>query len=556
MARKPKEDKKPKKDKFTPPPEIDVAEGSRLIDNISVILKNSIFHYWLSPSDATSAINECYKGLEALLKTCEQMTVRVVNGILMINGQTVETKSSEMQTFIDHLTSLKIDNFSISEGATKEEFAALFEIFCSQPFEMAQLGGFQAVLEKFQLKHVDTKKLIFREIDEEETVVLKTDLGGRGEGKGGGGSEGSVGGILAFLKGDIPASDEKVAQAVKELASDPEKMAGLILQAAEIQKAASVEGGETLVDFVIGCLRRTYEGASKNPDYATQKGKKKLSKDLILVEEQLLKRMREMSAPDWDEEDLEAITETADDLTEEIKIDALADEYMAKVSATEAIENNILDIIKSESGSAGQTAIEKKLMDRGLGVSGWQGLMIKSGVSKGEGGGFMPGSVLQAIEHLDTLLDTMEKEFAKNGEPPAESEAQKVLNILEDVSKQIRHLSVKTGMKIQELVEGLKSDADAAMAIEKQAREGGKILALTRHQAFETVAEILREISEPIELIESAINMLNSQIFEDNLEQKANVMRIVSENTELVKALVEKLRAIASPDSKSPDSKS
>jgi len=59
-------------------PEIDMAKAGRVLQETATIVNNTVKHYWLSQSDAENDMAECFKLLAALLKTCPQMTVRIV----------------------------------------------------------------------------------------------------------------------------------------------------------------------------------------------------------------------------------------------------------------------------------------------------------------------------------------------------------------------------------------------------------------------------------------------------------------------------------------------
>lgn len=549
MARKKKKEKK-EKDKTAPQPEIDMSQAGRFAVSMAIILNNCLKHYWLSQADAKAAVSECFGLLSGILETCEQIAIRIINRVFMINGNVVEAKSRTMQMFVDHLLGLEIDNFTLTQGISREDFVKLLEIFEARPTEIKQFGGFRALLEKFEIKNVQTKKMIYREVAEEETVVSKNDLEKSERARGH--VEEVTGSIVAFLKGDVSVKDENVAKRVQETASDPARMAELILQAAEIrQKSADVEKGENLVDFVVGCLRRTYEGMTQDSSFKTQKGKKKITRDLILLEEEVLNRMREMSA-DWDEEDLSAISAATEEMTDEVKIDALADEYMTKFSATQASEQKILNFIKSEGvESGGESKLQKKLADRGLSISGWRELVVKSeaaqgaGGGPGPGGGFGPGHIVEAIAHLDTLLDNMEKEFAKSDKPAQEDNAQKLLDVLRDVSREIKALTMGTDRKIQNLIENLRADDEIVGIAEKEAQAAGKDFLLTRKQMLDIIAEIVREITEPLELIKSSLDMVNSKVLGGNAELQSSVVRLATDNALIIKMLLDNMKRIS-----------
>lgn len=555
-AKKKKAKKKIEKDKTAEQPQVDMALAAKFLISMSAIVNNSLRHYWLSSSDAAEYTTECFRMLTGLFKTCDRIVLRIINGILMINGNPVEDKSAVLRMLVGHLSDLEIDNFNLISDLSEEDFSKFLEIISAQPAEIKQLGEFTSLLEQFGVKNIETKRMIYREVMEEEMVVSRDDFEKAGKGDGPG--ETDAGNILAFLKGDVSVTDENMAQKVQETASDPARMAELILRAADIrQEAADVEGGEGLVDFVVGCLRRTCNGMSQASSFKTQKGKKKITRDLVLLEEEVLNRMREMSS-EWDDEDLSAITAVTEEMTDEIKMDAAVDEYVTKLSASQASEQNILNFVKSEKGAVeGESKLQQKLADRGLSMAGWQELVVKSGGGEGGaglgpgagpgpgGGGFGSGHIIEAIAHLDTLLNSMEKEFTRSDKPALDSNAQKLLDVLKDVSKEVKSLALGTDRKIQSLIEGLRADDETIRATEEAARTAGKEIMLTRKQVLSIIAGITKEIAEPLDLIKTSLDMINSKALGGNADLQSTAISLAEENAQIIKKLLDRLNRIS-----------
>lgn len=525
-------------------PEVDMSQAVKLLQEIAVIVNNTLKHYWFSQRDAESDMTDCFKSLTALLAGCPQVTVRIVGGSPTINGNNIELKDSILDYFIAHLVDIGIDNFYIVEGVTNAEFIKFCDIVSASRDEIRQLGGFGAVLDKFELKKIRTKKLIVREIADAEVVLSKTEYERitSGEGKG----EGSYGEILAFLKGDLSVKDENLAAKIKETASDSERMAELILQAADVKQKADLEGGETLSDFIVGSLRRTYEEIAKDPAMKTQSGRKKAVRNFIMLEEAILKRMREIKDEQVSEADLDAIASAADDITDEIKIDALTDEYAGKVEAFRESQDKLMKFIRTAGpGSAGASVIQKKLSERGISLPGWQEFVVKSsnegGGSGGPGSGFSNAHIIEAISHLDTLLDNMEKEFSKMSKAQQDENARKMWNILEDVNREVQKLVAHTDIKISNLVDVVSVNDGAVSKTDKS--DGAPNL--TRKQLLDSIAEIICDVVEPLELIRTSLELVSSKAFGSNAEIQSNVVHLAMDNADLMKNLLEKLRFIS-----------
>ena len=85
----------------------------------------------------------------------------------------------------------------------------------------------------------------------------------------------------------------------------------------------------------------------------------------------------------------------------------------------------------------------------------------------------------------------------------------------------------------------------AILAAESALAKSGRTLAMTRHDTFGAIARILSEISEPVELVRASLDMMRSKAFADNPRHAESVLRLASENTELVKTLLDNLRGLS-----------
>ena len=175
-------------------PEIEIVKAARLIQQIATIINNTLKHYWFSEEDRSDALAANFAFLDKLLETCPQVTVRTLGAAFTVNGRNTEYRDSVTDALHDHLALLGIDNFFFVVGVTADEFAKFCEIIGSQPEEIKPLGDFSTVLERFQLRHIQTKKLIYHEIAGAEMVVKKDDyerLAAGGKEKGAGGGDGA-----------------------------------------------------------------------------------------------------------------------------------------------------------------------------------------------------------------------------------------------------------------------------------------------------------------------------------------------------------------------------
>lgn len=433
-------------------PHIGAALAQSLTESIAEIIHNGINHHWFSEEDAKSATSQCYEKLTKILQKYTPVAYRVLDNALIVNGTPLKEKTRHIESLVNQLDALSVDNFTIHAGITEENFSNLLEVMEAQPAELQLLGGFVNCIKDFNIKGVEAKSLVFQEMSDDEVVLSKDDAAKVGTGSGAGeGGEDAAATILAFLKGDVALDDKDVAKTVKDTANDASKMADLILRAAEVQQSQTgLEGGESMIDFVVGCLRRTYVGLTKDRSAKTQIGKKRIAKNLMLLEKEVLERMRSMTA-DWNDDDLNAIIEATQEMTDELKIDSIVDDFAAKRRAEAESKRQIIEYIESV-GIDNVDKLKQRLAERGFSSKEWQELLIQRGLAEGGGSGsgsgagagsegsgpgdggapgatqglgagaglgmgagFSLGSLVEAISRLDILLGNMESSFDEDG---------------------------------------------------------------------------------------------------------------------------------------------
>ncbi len=556
--------------------EVDPLEAKRLVQSMAIIINNSVKHYWFSRADAEEAILQCHTILAAILDKVDTLSFRVIEKKLLLNMHAVDEEGSAFESMIQHMMNLEIENFMIMRGILREHFVSLMEILEGTRDALIAGGGFAKVLETKQLKNIIMRKVILQEVTEEEVVVDKTDLEGVGPGNGSGSEQGSgavdTANILAFLKGEAAGQNIEITDKVQNMVSDAEKMAEMIMQAANIgQTDKPVENPETLIDFVVGCLKRTHDAMTAGKAATTKAGRKRITKNLLLIEEEILKRMREMSTQ-WTEEDLAAITDAVEEMTDEIKIDAIVEEYVDKRRAIEKSEEQLLDYIRSKGvNNISDINLQKKLSERGIGIDGWRELVFKSGagtagdgtqgagVSAGQGGsgsgggmvesvlpvipsiGGMMGQVLDAINHLGNLLDTMEKQFEKDDEAVRQKNSEALVQAFVKVNTTVAGLVADAGVKIEELLAGINSDKGSVLEIEDNALKSGISLKYTRGQVLSMVAFIVHQLSEPLALVSSSIDMVVSKSLGGVSAGQKQILILAQDNIRKISSLLESL---------------
>ena len=545
-------------------PAIDAYLCKQLIRSIAAIISNSLHNFWLSRRDATDAMNACYETLAELLSQNERIEFKIINSQILVNSAKIEETGSNTAALIRHLQELEVQNFTITREVKPEDFVKFLEILEAHPDELAQLGGFVDFLSHAGIKGITTRKVIIKEISDEEMVVDKKSAS---QGKSGP----DIANIIAFLKGSAGA--QPPASEVAETAANPGQMASLIMQAAQVQQAETpLEGGETLVDFVVGCLRKTFTSLHDSHDGRTKTGRKRITKNLLLLEEEIIKRMREMSE-EWSESDLDRITEAVHEMTDEMKIDSIADEYISQRKMIEKSEAQLLDFIKSKGiENIDDIALKDRLLERGLSLAGWNQLVLKSsadagagpgdGSGRGDGGsgrGGTPGrdagtggpgtgfgGLMEAISRLDVLLDNMEKQFTSAGEADRNEHAEEIMKAFSEVNRQVDVLVMKVEHSVEGLIREIQTDSMSVEAAEKNARDAGNPIHKTRRQVLTSVAGIIRNISDPLAMINTSLEMIQSRTFGSVNTNQSSIILVAKKNADRIKNVLDRLAALGS----------
>lgn len=507
---------------------------------------NNMSLYSPEHSVTKTAIKDCISTLESTLDRYGTLSFLIAEETLSINDFNIELKNPLMKMFVSHLAAREIGNFTLSKGLTEKELNELLDVLGSKPSELHQFGGLAAAIEKFGLKHIHVSKITYKQIAEDELVISKDQLDELAEGAGASSET-----IVAFLKGEID-SGEGLAESMSDMASDADKLSELILKAADIgESPADLSSGETMGDMVVGCLKKFRESIENDPSLKTKKGKKSLEKTLLLLEKELIEKMR-ASAQDCSELDEKAISEAVETMVDELEIDTLAGDYMKKRNAIENNENRILRFIRSKGLDKIQdTDLEEKLMSGGLSLEGWHELLAKSGAGNGIGTGAAGG--IAAVGHLAMLLEKMEDDIQKlqdKGEGTGEDAGSEFSGLMKDVGQEVEKMVFQTEKKIQKLVVQVKEDnsEDAGTA----GKKGEK--ALSKKKLLEMLAEIVQELCQPLAVIHCSIEMMLGGCIGEISEQQTEMLSLADESGKKLQQLIDHLLEISGvPTTLKPD---
>ncbi len=557
-----------------------------IIRALDLILSNTSV-YGASHAVTSQSAESCFALLQQVW-TEGDCSVNASESGLTVNQEPVELKNMLAQHLADHLEKRDITNFSLKRGMTHEQFLEFIEVLGAKPQELQLLGGFAAAIAAVGLAEaVATRKVVYREITDEEEVVNRRRLealspaGSESGDAGGRDNAESVQAVMAFLRGDIEISEEGAARSVRDMGGDADQLAELIMHAAMVRASAtSLEGAETLGDLVVGCLRRAYEAMTQDPSFHTQKTKKQVQRTLVLLERELLEKLQAMGDAAGTASS-EAVKDTVEGLSDELTLDALAQEYARKRSAVGATEKRLMRYIKRK-GADGvdDSELRQRLSEGGLDEAGWHELRVKSGVlppassdavtgprvrgSEGDGHGLgLPGGEggLGALGTLATLLEKIGADVRDHAEgaggtaepspsPDVAGVRTVALHVPEEVFKQDLHalqsevdqIIHRTEKRIEKLVEevgGNRADSD-----DEAGTDAGRPR-LTRKRLFEILAEIGQELCQPLAVINCSVDMIRDGTLGEITDMQTDMLNAAADSGEKLKLLIDKLIAIA-----------
>jgi len=365
--------------------------------------------YGMDHPSIQAPLLETHLAFESALKDTPQLGIGLFNKTLTVNDKMISEYTIHLRALERRLVSLNIPHLVIRKGLSSDELGLLVGALCGSNSQ----GG-QTLAEKLKeagLDNIKTEEVEYVAQHEGESLV-------------GGGTEDEdseatpsvhVEQIVAFLKGDAASSETSSADLQKML-SDPEKLAQLIMESVAIRQAAQpIEGGESLADIVIGCLRRTYGDLTQQKKFKSARGKAGLNKAMLLLEKTVVDKIRNAvgeANPEIDDRILTALH----DMDEERQVKLLAARYADQTKKMAKVEADIVQYSQEHCGEA----VHGLLEETGMQEKEWKRLAVQepeegegSGGNAGSGSGFANeldmGSlaiVLDKLEHIMQLDET------------------------------------------------------------------------------------------------------------------------------------------------------
>lgn len=357
-------------------------------------------------------IDQTYEDLRNALQNRRAIVIGTHNGGLTVDETPVIARDVPIRTLEKRLVAMKVSHLSLNKGLVRNELKKLLTALCST--NDAQMKD---RLSKAELSHVEMSDVKYVALREGETATGKGSGGDSGS-KEGGGKEGGAGSapeklaqaqvsqIVAFLKGEAAGA---ASGEVKKMLTDPERLAQMIMEASSIRQTnMAVQSGESLADIVVGCLRRTYSGLSKESEFESVQGKANLNKAMMLLEKSVLDKIHAALGaqhPEIDRRIFDAIRE----MEEEQKFDVLTAHYFDQRRRMEAAEKKLIESIQNQ----GEAKVREQFGASVIPQKDWQRLMVKAGIESGTdgagngtglGSGLDMGALAIVLEKLEGLM--------------------------------------------------------------------------------------------------------------------------------------------------------
>ena len=484
--------------------------------------------------------------MQELFKKRNKIIIGSFNGVMTVNEIAIETTGSLLKSLERRLVRLRIIGLKISKGITGKELSDLVSLLSCREAE-AFLSG----LSRAKLAHISSEDAHFKAVHEGQTVANTSDLEGaagngvlvleddspEGEGAGTGDGESNVHveQIVAFLKGDIDLEEGDLGDELAELASDPARLGKMIMEATSIRQSVSELSGESLGDIVLGCLRRTYKGLRNQPAFKTTEGMADLQKALLLLEESMLDRMRDLTGepdPELDRKIVQAIQE----MDESLNFEIAAMQYMEHRDAAELNLQELQSFIKSK----GADTAEDLLSDSEFPQDEWHKIIVES---RNSGGG-EHGQIASGLNSLATVFEKLEGLMKSDS-----TDESRVKELLGQATENLDDTIFSTKEKLELLSQQLNEETGDGTV-------GGQGKNMAREDLLAALSEVAQELMQPLTAINASLEMMLQGYVGEVTTEQQDMLSLASNSGEHLTFLMNMLiNIVGCPTNKGTDSR-
>jgi len=484
-----------------------------VVDLIQVIGQslNMVILYGVDHKVARNAMHLSHAVLAGFIERHGPIHFSVAEGDLLVNGLSA-TEASLAGSLAGRLTKLSLLSFVIEPGFSREEQQKLFTVLLSAPTQSGATRNGADLVTALGFEHMQAKTFAYRRVDE-SVIPVPDEIKPAPEVTPPSPPAPNLDGVLAFLKDDATAEDPRAAEDIRQLASDSEKLAELI----------------------VGCIGKVVGQVATDPAIKTQKGRKQVKRSLLVLEKALLERLHAFAGKDA----VKAAERVIEAAAEELDVDALTSKFIKSKQAADESAGKLRRVLERTGNDPAQAEeLRERLMEQGLTPEGWRELKIdaKAAGSGGEGQGTETGGIKTLALLLARFGETIDQSVSAPPGPPAPE----TKSLIDDVGRQLSAMAEATEQKIVSL-KAMLAGADTARP-------------LPRKLLMETLAEIAQEINQPLAVITGTIAMIRSQRSGPLNETQGEILSMAAASADRMGHLVSCLTRIAgTPASMTPD---
>lgn len=486
-----------------------------------------------------ASLESSYPALAHFLESHDHMDINVVDNSLLVNGMPAEAPLAA--TVASRLSSRNLLSFEINQGFTLDEYIAFFSLVLS-PAAKA-LGPASAQLTPDRgFQHIQTRAVGYRRVVEGEQEP-PSPATPQAEASPPPAAEPipDLDNVMAFLKNDNAADTRRSGDDIRQLANDAEKLAELILRSVEVRAAAAnITAGESLNDIVVGAIGKIVAELTTPGAVRTEKARKQTKRSLMLLEGAVLQKLQKL-AGDKTGGTVSALIEEA---SESLDMETMTSKFLKSHRAAEESGDKLRRVISRASGNPVRLQeLHDDLCKHGLTEAAWQELIISRDTPPSDES--VPPHGMAQIKTLTALLAKLGEVIGNERVAPSTEPSPEIQSVIAETGRQLSSLAATTERKIENLRRTLH---------QQEGQPDAPVPQLSRKQLIEFLAEIGQELSQPLTVVATSIDMLRDQRQGLLTETQGELLALASDSSKRLSHLVGCLIKIAgTPQALQPD---
>ena len=507
--------------------------------------------YGVSHKVTVRSLENAFEAFSQFLSKEHELIFTVSPDDLHINHQIVEAKNALMLGVVDMFRTHEISTMTILKDLSPDEFLRLVDLIAQEPEAVAVSGGIASLLNNDDFPHIGSRNVKYVELSEEEVVVRKDDVAVGSD------HNESDALVMDYLTGEsdglLYSPGSAVVDGFQELIDKPAELGKIIVQSAASSsdvdivsdKSLSANAVKDLIDGIVESLNKTFDILKNDKSNHSQKGKKRLSKYLKILEGDLEKFIKDTIST-IEDKNLNPICCAVDAMTDELEIDALATEYLRKRKLIEVSENHLIKYIEHHDHN-NDDELKSKLLEGGLSPHSWEMLMVASGKSKSIGEKWIQNTKLPEFKPLQDKLIQLSRIFC-NVDPEHATTPEQLQKVISQVEEHLEKLIKNTERRIRVILKRIIADENSS-----ESRETESSKKLTRHQLLELIAEIVQELYQPLSVVQCVLQSTLSKRSDMNSAEQIEFLELANRSAQRLTALISELyTVVGNPSTLSP----